>query len=83
MTQPSVNAARDTNSTLLCSLTPSGRIDVYPGSVDDGPELSKAARQRILAAFEVGRGRGVLQLGAGELVTELHPTLAYWRDMRP
>ena len=69
------------SGTLLCGLTPSGRIDVYPGSPDDGPGLSTAVQQRILGAFDIGRGHGVLHLGAGELKTELHPTLAYWRDI--
>ena len=38
-------------------------------------------QRRILAAFETGRGHGVLHLGAGEIGTSLHPTLAYWRDL--
>ena len=67
--------------TLLCGLTPSGRIDVHPGSPDDGPGLSTPVQQRILRAFDIGRGHGVLNLGARELKTELHPTLAYWRDI--
>jgi len=67
--------------TLLCGLTPSGHIDVYRGSPADGPVSSAAVQRRILAAFETGRGQGVLSLGAGELNTELHPTLAYWRDI--
>jgi non-specific serine/threonine protein kinase len=80
-TRPSVDAAAHTNGALVCGLTPTGCIDVYPDSTNDGPELSKAVRQRILAAFEMGRGHGVLQLGAGELDTNLHPTLAYWREI--
>ena len=67
--------------TLLCGLTPSGRIDVYPGSPDDGPRLTTAVQRRILGAFGTGRGHGVLNLGARELSTDLHPTLAYWRDI--
>ncbi len=81
MMQLSLDSAPDASGTLLCGLTPSGRIDVYPGSPDEGPGLSTAAQQRILGAFEIGRGHGVLNLGAGELNTELHPTLAYWRDI--
>ncbi len=34
----------------------------------------------MLAAFDAGRGAGLLHLGAGEIETDLHPTLAYWRD---
>ncbi|MFC1705858.1 DEAD/DEAH box helicase [Planctomycetota bacterium] len=81
MTQLSLDSAPDAGGTLMCGLTPSGRIDVYPGSPDEGPELSAAAQQRIRGAFDEGRGYGVLQLGAGELSTDLHPTLAYWREI--
>jgi non-specific serine/threonine protein kinase len=73
--------AGDVDGPLVCRLAPSGRIDVYRGAPDEGPAISAAAQQRILAAFEKGRGHGVLRLGAGELNTELHPTLAYWRDL--
>ena len=66
---------------LLGGLTPSGRIDVHPGSPDEGPGLSAAAQRRIIDAFNVGRGHGVLHLGAGEPGTDLHPTLSYWRDI--
>jgi superfamily II DNA or RNA helicase len=71
---------RDDEGTLVCSLTPSGRIDVHVGGTGEGPPLSSSVRRRILAAFEVGRGAGLLHLGAGEVGTDLHPTLAYWRD---
>jgi non-specific serine/threonine protein kinase len=43
--------------------------------------MSAAAAQRILDAFNVGRGYGVLHLGAAEPGTKLHPTLSYWRDI--
>jgi non-specific serine/threonine protein kinase len=52
----------------------------HPGSQEDGPGLSTAVQKRIIRAFETGRGHGVLHLGVRELNTELHPTLAYWRD---
>ena len=65
----------------LGRLTPSLRIDVSLGSVDDGTGLPEDTQKRILAAFKRGRGHGVLHLGAGEPTTELHPTLAYWRDI--
>jgi superfamily II DNA or RNA helicase len=71
----------ESGGTLLCGLTPSGRIDVHPGSPDEGPVLSTEAQRRIIDAFEVGRGHGVLHLGAGELSTDLHPTLSYWREI--
>ena len=81
MTQLSLDSVPDIGATLVCGLTPSGRIDVQPGSPEDGPGMSAAAAQRILDAFNAGRGQGVLHLGAGELGTELHPTLSYWRDI--
>ena len=81
MTQLSLDSAADANDTLVCGLTPSGRLDVRPGSPEDGPRLSAETAQRILDAFKDGRGHGVLHLGAGELGTDLHPTLAYWRDI--
>ena len=62
-------------------MTPSGRIDLHPGSLDEGPGLSTAVQRRIIDAFNAGRGHGVLHLGAGELSIDLHPTLSYWRDI--
>jgi non-specific serine/threonine protein kinase len=76
-----LDGATEANGTLLCGLTPRGRIDVHPGSPDEGPGLSAAVQRRIIDAFSVGRGHGVLHLGAGELSTDLHPTLSYWRDI--
>lgn len=65
---------------LACGITPSGRIEVQR-SPDGGPVLPPPVEQRILDAFNLGRGHGVLQLGAGELATDLHPSLSYWRDL--
>ena len=84
MLQLSLDRAPDKSGTLVCGLTPSGHIDVlHPGSPDEdeGPSLSTAVERRIVDAFNVGRGHGVLHLGAGELSTDLHPTLSYWRDI--
>jgi len=81
MTQLCFDSAPDVGDTLVCGLTPSGRIDVRPGSPEDGPRISGVAAQRILDAFNIGRGHGVLHLGAREPGTELHPTLSYWRDI--
>ena len=84
MTQLSLDSAPDKSGSLLCGLTPSGHIDVHTGSpdeADEGPSLSTAVQRRIVDAFTVGRGHGVLHLGAGELNTVLHPTLSYWRDI--
>jgi non-specific serine/threonine protein kinase len=72
--------AHDDEGTLVCSLTPSGRIDVHTGGPGEGPPLSSPVKRRILAAFAAGRGAGLLHMGAGEVGTDLHPTLAYWRD---
>ncbi|OGR01578.1 MAG: helicase [Deltaproteobacteria bacterium RIFOXYA12_FULL_61_11] len=66
--------------TIVCRLTPSGRIDLQPGSLEDGPYFSDKIAQRIVEAFSLGRGNGVLHLGAAELSTDLPPSLAYWRD---
>ncbi len=87
MSQLSLDSAPDKSGTLVCRLTPSGHINVHPGSpiepgdIDEGPRLSTAVERRIVDAFNVGRGHGVLHLGAGELSTDLHPTLSYWRDI--
>ena len=81
MAQRSLPHASDASGTLLCGLLPSGRIDVHPGSPDDGPDVSPPVQRRICEAFAAGRGHGVLHLGARELNTDLHSTLAYWRDI--
>jgi hypothetical protein len=66
---------------LVCGLTPSGCIDVRRGLAEEGPPISAPAAKRILESFQTARGHGVLQLGAGELGRELHPTLSYWREI--
>jgi non-specific serine/threonine protein kinase len=81
MTQLSLDSAHDIGGTLVCGLTPSGRIDVRPGSPDEGPALSAAHQQRILDAFGASRGKGVLRLGTAELGSDLPPSLSYWRDI--
>ena len=68
-------------ATLVCRLTPSGRIDVQPGSAEDETVLSSKAAGRISEAFGKGRGEGVLHLGVAELSTDLPPSLSYWRDV--
>ncbi|TDI35990.1 MAG: DEAD/DEAH box helicase [Acidobacteria bacterium] len=80
MTQLLLDSAPVESGTLCCGWTPSGHIDIYPGSPDEGPGLSTSVQRRIVDAFNVGRGHGVLHLGAGELSTDLHPTLSHWRD---
>ncbi|MBD3337453.1 MAG: ATP-dependent helicase [Candidatus Eisenbacteria bacterium] len=73
--------ARGGDEVLVCRLTPSGRIDVQPAAVEDGPRLSAKASRRIREAFDAGRGHGVLHLGAAELSTDLPPSLSFWRDV--
>ena len=81
MIQLSFDSTANVGDTLICGLTPSGRIDVRAGTPEDGPQISAAVAQRILDAFSIGRGHGVLRLGAAEPGTDFHPTLSYWRDI--
>jgi len=81
VTQLAVDSDPKSRATLVCRLTPSGRIDVQPGTPEDGPFLTPKAAQQILEAFNDGRGKGVLHLGAAELLTDLPPSLSYWRDV--
>ena len=81
MIQRSLDSVLHARGTLLCGLTPSGCVEVHPGSLDEGPGLSTVVQRRIIDAFNAGHGHGVLHLGAGELGTDLHPTLSYWRDI--
>ena len=71
----------ETQGTLLSRVTPSGHVAPYTVQPDRGPALPEPTQKRILKAFAAGRGHGVLYLGAAELDTTLHPTLAYWRDL--
>jgi superfamily II DNA or RNA helicase len=81
MSPLSSGRSAEAGDTLVCGLTPSGRIDVRRGIVGEGPPISAPAAKRILESFHTGRGHGVLQLGAGELGRDLHPTLSYWREI--
>ena len=80
MTELAIDPAPDGDPTLLCRLTPSGRIDLYWDARGGDASSPSAAQQRIFKAFQRGRGHGVLHLGIGELDTNLHPSLSYWRD---
>ncbi len=77
----SLARSSDSSTTLVCSLTPRGRIVLSPGGQEDGPALRAEAAGRIEAAFGKGRGHGVLQLGAAEPGSELHPSLSFLRDL--
>jgi len=81
MTQLAFDRSAEAGNTLVSGLTPSGRIEVRRGLAEEGPPISASAAQRILDAFRIDRGHGVLQLGAGELGRDLHPTLSYWREI--
>jgi hypothetical protein len=72
-------AAPDT-PTLLAILTPSGRVSLTLVHRGAFPLPAKTAA-RIEQAFAQGTGHGLLQLGAAELSTPLHPTLAWWREL--
>ena len=67
------------SETFALSLTPHGRLVLHP-AVDDGFGLEPALASRLLVAFDGGSGRGLLQLGAGEVGTPLPGGLAAWRD---
>jgi len=81
MSQLSLDTTSTGHEALTCRLLPSGRIAVDSGGSEDGPLLASEVARRIVEAFEVGRGAGVLRLGVAELDTELPPTLAFWRDL--
>ena len=81
MDQLSLDSARSEGETLICRLTPSGRIDVRAGASGEGPPISAGTAERILDAFNTGRGQGILHLAAAHLSTDLPATLSYWRDV--
>ncbi len=66
---------------LIGGLLPSGHIDIQVAAANDSPPLPPVVIRSILGAFETGRGHGVLHLGTKELAANLHPSLAYWRDI--
>ena len=69
-----------TPGVLVAERTPAGRI-IVAATPDPGPELAAAVEQRILEAFGDGSAAGVLHLGMAVPGAELHPSLAYWRDL--
>jgi non-specific serine/threonine protein kinase len=61
------------------ALTPAGHLVLHPGEPLDALPVGTA--RRIHAAFERGRGEGLLHLGAREARTALPAVLAFWRDL--
>ncbi len=59
-------------------LTPHGHLLLVSDS--DAPSLPAALQQRLTAAFALGSGQGLLQLGAAEVGSILPPAWAWWRD---
>src|SRR5207249_2498834 len=64
-------------ASLTPVLTPHGHLLL--AQADDTPELLEALSERLQRAFARGHGHGLLQLGAGEVKTELPSPFVYWR----
>jgi non-specific serine/threonine protein kinase len=76
-----IKPSKDAQARLLCRVTPRGRIDVRISDNAEGPPLATETARQIQAAFEAGRGQGVLHLAAARLKTDLPVSLAFWRDV--
>lgn len=63
---------------LSLQLTPHGHL-LLALDVDAQP-LPESLGQRLVDAFALGAGHGLLQLGAAEVGAALPTTLAWWRD---
>ena len=59
-------------------LTPHGHLLLAPES--DAPSLPAVLAQRLIDAFALGSGHGLLHLGAAEVSSILPPAWAWWRD---
>jgi len=59
-------------------LTPHGQLLVSPDA--DAPPLPSGLEDRLAAAFALGAGHGLLQLGAAEVGSILPPAWSWWRD---
>ncbi len=69
-----------TSSILTGSLSPGGRITVHDAAASPGQGTRTTKDKRVSEAFDRGSGHGLLHLGAVELVTDLDPSLAFWRE---
>ena len=70
-----------TGTRLAPVFTPQRRLLL--AAADDAsawPPLEAVTAQRLQAAFALGSGHGLLQLGAGEVASALPPALAHWRE---
>jgi len=67
-----------TINALVPVLTPHGRLLLAPDV--DAPVPPEAIQNKLIQAFAVGAGHGLLQLGAEEVGTALPPLFGYWRD---
>ena len=63
---------------LVPMLTPQGRLLLH--AEEESPAIPAELSTRLEAAFARGHGHGLLQLGAGEVKTELPPVFGYWRE---
>jgi len=64
---------------LRLILTPHGLLTL---EVEEGASaLDPAVAQRLGKAFARGLGHGLLQLGAGEVGSDLPPELGFWREL--
>lgn len=59
-------------------LTPHGHLRLAADA--DTPSLPTALHDRLVAAFALGSGYGLLQLGASEVGCALPPALGWWRN---
>jgi non-specific serine/threonine protein kinase len=59
-------------------LTPKGQLKLE--RADDAPALDEAVAARLVEAFEMGSGAGLLRLGTAEVGRALPPVFNWWRD---
>ncbi len=59
-------------------LTPHGHLLL--DRVEDAPVLPPELASRLQEAFARGHGHGLLQLGAGEVKSEMPAVFSYWRE---
>ncbi len=76
-----VATAAATSISLAPVFTPQGHLLLAAADEASAwPGLEATTAQRLQAAFALGSGQGLLQLGAGEVASALPPALAHWRE---